>query len=74
MQFVIVDTGYASTIGERLRRVREHLEGEEMFLANYSDNLTDYPLPQMVERMEQDPELVASFLAVKVVTDSATTG
>lgn len=60
-----VDTGYASTIGERLRRVREHLEGEEMFLANYSDNLTDYPLPQMVERMEQDPELVASFLAVK---------
>ena len=32
-----VDTGYASSIGERLRLVKEHLQGEEMFLANYSD-------------------------------------
>ena len=60
-----VDTGYASSIGERLRRVRQHLEGEEMFLANYSDNLTDFPLTTMVERMNEDRELVASFLAVR---------
>ena len=39
-----VHTGLESPIGERLRRVREHVEGEEMFLANYADVLTDAPL------------------------------
>ena len=34
-------TGLDSPIGERLRRVRQHVEGEEMFLANYADVLTD---------------------------------
>jgi glucose-1-phosphate cytidylyltransferase len=36
-----VDTGLESPIAERLRRVRRLLEGEEMFLANYADVLTD---------------------------------
>ena len=36
-----VHTGLDSPIGERLRRVRAHVEGEEMFLANYADVLTD---------------------------------
>jgi glucose-1-phosphate cytidylyltransferase len=45
-----VQTGMNSAIGERLRRVREHLDGEEMFLANYADVLTDAPLPQIIER------------------------
>ena len=39
-----VHTGLDSPIGERLRRVRAHVEGEEMFLANYADVLTDAPL------------------------------
>ena len=39
-----VDTGLESAIGERLRRVRPFLEGDEYFLANYSDVLTDAPL------------------------------
>jgi glucose-1-phosphate cytidylyltransferase len=39
-----VDTGLQSNIGERLRRVREHLDGEEMFLANYADGLSDLDL------------------------------
>ena len=34
-----VDTGLHSNIGQRLLRVRKHLEGEPMFLANYSDGL-----------------------------------
>ena len=59
-----VDTGYASSIGERLRLVKEHLQGEEMFLANYSDNLTDFHLPDLVQRMEASNH-VAGFLAVK---------
>lgn len=47
-----VNTGLASTIGERLRRVRPHLEGERMFLANYADVLSDVPLNEMVQRFE----------------------
>lgn len=42
-------TGIESPIGERLRRVRHHLDGDEMFLANYADVLTDAPLPEMID-------------------------
>ncbi|MGQ0576914.1 MAG: sugar phosphate nucleotidyltransferase [Pseudonocardia sp.] len=45
-----VDTGQESPIGERLRRVRPYLDGEDLFLANYADVLTDAPLDAMVER------------------------
>ena len=45
-----VDTGLESAIGERLRRVRPYLEGDDMFLANYSDVLTDAPLDRMIDR------------------------
>lgn len=62
-RITFVDTGLNSPIGERLRRVRHHLDGEEMFLANYADVLTDAPLPDMIERMEQT-DAVASLLAV----------
>lgn len=43
------NTGLESPIGERLRRVREHLAGEEVFLANYADVLTDAPLDRMID-------------------------
>ena len=36
-RITFVDTGLHSAIGERLRRVRRFVEGEEMFLANYAD-------------------------------------
>ncbi|RJO73509.1 glucose-1-phosphate cytidylyltransferase [Nocardia panacis] len=45
-----VDTGVESPIGERLRRVREYLDGEQFFLANYADVLTDAPLEEMITR------------------------
>ncbi|KIA65490.1 sugar phosphate nucleotidyltransferase [Nocardia vulneris] len=45
-----VDTGVDSAIGERLRRVRGHLDDERYFLANYADVLTDAPLDQMIEK------------------------
>ncbi|MGQ9409774.1 glucose-1-phosphate cytidylyltransferase [Mycolicibacterium gilvum] len=48
-----VDTGLESAIGERLRRVREHLDGEEHFLANYSDVLTDAPLDDMIGQFHE---------------------
>jgi glucose-1-phosphate cytidylyltransferase len=48
-----VNTGVESPIGERLRRVRSHLDGEEMFLANYADVLTDAPLPDIIDRFSR---------------------
>src|SRR5262245_66416178 len=36
-RITFVDTGFLSSIGQRLRAVRQHLAGEECFLANYSD-------------------------------------
>ncbi|MGH3994306.1 MAG: sugar phosphate nucleotidyltransferase [Pseudonocardiaceae bacterium] len=58
-----VQTGMESPIGERLRRVRDHLDGEEMFLANYADVLTDAPLSQIVERFS-NTDAGASLMVV----------
>jgi glucose-1-phosphate cytidylyltransferase len=44
-----VETGVDATIGERLKAVEPYLLGEEMFLANYGDGLSDLELPLMVE-------------------------
>jgi glucose-1-phosphate cytidylyltransferase len=63
-RITFVDTGITSNIGQRLKAVEEHLEGEEMFLANYSDGLCDLPLPQYVEHFRQRRK-VASFVCVK---------
>jgi glucose-1-phosphate cytidylyltransferase len=56
-------TGLDSPIGERLRRVRHHVEGEEMFLANYADVLTNAPLDDMVDRFRAS-SAVGGLLAV----------
>lgn len=49
-RITFVDTGLNSNLGQRLRAVREHVKDEEMFLANYSDGLTDLHLPMLIER------------------------
>jgi len=59
-----VDTGANANIGQRLKAVRKYLEGAEMFLANYSDGLTDLPINDQIEHFEKDQK-VASFLCVK---------
>ena len=67
-----VDTGLRSTIADRLRLVEPHLKGEEVFLANYSDGLTDFPLPQMVEEFFRR-DGYASFISVQPRTSSLDT-
>ena len=42
-----VDTGTQSNIGQRLKAVQNHLEGEEDFPANYADGLCDVHLPDL---------------------------
>jgi len=63
-RITFVDTGINSNIGERLRAVAKYVEGEEEFLANYSDGLTDLPLPQQLEHFHRH-ERIASFLCVR---------
>jgi glucose-1-phosphate cytidylyltransferase len=58
-----VHTGLDSPIGERLRRVREHVAGERIFLANYADVLTDAPLDDVIDRFARS-DAAASLLAV----------
>jgi glucose-1-phosphate cytidylyltransferase len=58
-----VDTGISSNIGQRLKAVESYLEGESVFLANYSDGLTDLPLPAYIDHFLKRNK-IGSFLAV----------
>jgi len=59
-----VDTGLTSNIGQRLRAVQKYLQGEEMFLANYTDGLSDVPLPSVIESFKATSN-IACFVSVK---------
>jgi glucose-1-phosphate cytidylyltransferase len=63
-RLTFVDTGLRSNVGERLRRVRPHLEGEPYFLAHYGDTLTDAPLPFLIDELRASDK-VANFLCVR---------
>ena len=60
----LVDTGLHTNIGQRLKCVEHLLGDDELFLANYGDNLTDAPIDEMVRDMEDDTKQAASFLCV----------
>ncbi len=66
-KITFIDTGLHTTIGERLMRVREHLQDEPAFMANYADTLTDAPLPEMIERFHAS-NAVASMIVVPPVS------
>lgn len=58
-----VDTGRESPIGERLRRVSDHIADDDYFLANYADVLTDAPLDQIIDEAKASGA-AASMLVV----------
>ena len=58
-----VDTGLNSNIGMRLKAVQALVQDEEMFLANYSDGLSDLPLPAMISRFGET-DAIACFAGV----------
>src|SRR6185437_7992689 len=60
----MIDTGIWRNIGQRLSAVRDHVRGEKMFLANYSDGLTDVDLDDMISKFSASDKL-ACFLAVR---------
>ncbi len=58
------DTGLNSNIGQRLKAVERYLTGEEVFLANYADDLTDFHLPSMIDHFMESGK-IAAFLCVQ---------
>lgn len=58
-----VDTGLHASIGQRLLAVKDHLADDEVFLANYSDALSDLPLDEYIDHF-QHQERLASFVSV----------
>jgi glucose-1-phosphate cytidylyltransferase len=48
-KITFAETGLNSNLGERLKAVQKYLDGEELFLANYADGITDMHLPTMID-------------------------
>jgi len=63
-RITFVETGLHANIGERLLAIRKYLEGEEYFFANYSDSLSDLPLPEY-SRACVEKNVVAGFVTVR---------
>jgi glucose-1-phosphate cytidylyltransferase len=63
-KITFVDTGLTSNIGQRLVAAKPYLEGDETFLANYSDGLSDLDLDVYLAQFQQQGK-IASFLAVQ---------
>lgn len=63
-KITFADTGQHSNIGQRLKAVQRYLRDEPVFLANYSDGLSDLPLTTYLERFGK-ADKIASFLCVR---------
>jgi glucose-1-phosphate cytidylyltransferase len=63
-RITFVDTGLNANIGTRLMRVREHLQDDPVFLANYSDGLTDMPFDRYLDFASRQ-DRVATFVSVR---------
>jgi glucose-1-phosphate cytidylyltransferase len=63
-RITFVDTGMHSNLGQRLMRVKHLLDGESVFLANYSDGLSDLPLDEHIKRFRKR-DTIASFISVR---------
>lgn len=58
-RITFVDTGLHSNLGQRLLRVRDYLADDDVFLANYSDGLSDLPLDRMVKAFHDSGSVVS---------------
>lgn len=63
-RITFVDTGINTNIGQRLKAVEPYLAGEAEFFANYSDGLSDVPLPAQLEHFRRHDRR-ASFVCVR---------
>lgn len=63
-KITFVDTGVNSTTAQRLLAIQKYLDGEEMFLLNYADRLTDLNLADMIGSFDKD-KMVGMMMAAK---------
>jgi len=63
-RITFADTGVNANIGQRLVAVRKYLAGEDTFLANYADGLTDMHLPSVIERFESRGK-IGNFVSIR---------
>ena len=63
-RITFVDTGLTASVGERLLAVRDFLDGDEWFLANYADGVSDAPLDDIV-RTAKATGRAATFMSVR---------
>ena len=63
-KITFVDTGLSSNIGQRLMAVQHFLENEDIFMANYTDGLSDVNLDSMLNYFLHLNK-IACFLSVK---------
>lgn len=59
-----VETGLQSNLGMRLKAVEHYLDGDDVFMANYTDGLCDLDLSSYVDHFYRQDKL-ASFLSVR---------
>ncbi len=63
-KITFVDTGQTANVGQRLKQVEHLLRDEETFLANYSDGLSDLPLPALLNDFHRQ-QVICTCLCVK---------
>jgi glucose-1-phosphate cytidylyltransferase len=63
-RITFVDTGLNTSIGQRLVAVKSYLAGEDVFLANYADGLSDLDLNMYLDSFYRQDK-IASFLCVQ---------
>ena len=63
-KITFAETGLHTNIGQRLKAVKHYLEEDDVFLANYSDAVTDMPLTKIVDFFTEKGK-VACFVSVK---------
>lgn len=63
-RITFVDTGLHSNIGQRLNAVKRFVENDDVFLANYSDGLSDLPFDSYLD-LALKKDVTASFVSVR---------
>lgn len=65
-KITFADTGAGASIGERLLSVKQYLEDDPIFLANYSDGLADLSLSAYLDDFRKK-NTIASFACVRPI-------
>jgi glucose-1-phosphate cytidylyltransferase len=63
-KITFVDSGLSSNIGQRLMKIRQYVQDDAVFMANYADGLTDLPLTTLTDFFYKGNK-TACFLGVK---------